>query len=54
VTSSSLRGVVVWNNLVPLLRLEVEGVHVVESDTLVVKSSMASEQVDLLVVKDGS
>jgi hypothetical protein len=54
VSSSSLWRVVAGNDLVPLFCLEVEGVQVVEGNSLVVDTTMSSEEVDLLVVEDGS
>jgi len=47
VTTTTLRGVVCGLNLGPLLGLKIEAVEVVESDSLVVDSTMTTEQVNL-------
>jgi hypothetical protein len=49
VTTTTLRGVVCWFDFVPLLGLEVEDEEIVESDSLIVNTTMATKKIDLSV-----
>ena len=53
-SSSPLWRVVAGHDLVPLFCLEVECIQIVEGNSLVVDTTVSSEEVNLLVVKDGS
>lgn len=48
-TSTGLRGVVGEFDLFPLVRVEIKGVKIVESDSGVVDTSVTSENVNLIV-----
>jgi hypothetical protein len=54
VTTTTLRRVVRGLNLGPLLGLKIEAVEVVESDSLIVDSTMTTEQVNLPIQEGGS
>jgi hypothetical protein len=49
VTATTFRGVVRGLNLGPLLGLKIEAEEVVESDSLIVDSTMASEKINLSI-----
>lgn len=49
VTSSRLWGVVLRLNLLPLVSVEVEGIHVVEGYSSIVNTSVTSKDIDLVV-----
>jgi hypothetical protein len=53
VTTTTLRGVVCGLNLLPLLGLEIEAEEVVEGNSLVVNTTMTTEQVDFTIKKGG-
>ena len=53
-TSTAFRRIVGGLDLLPVLSLKVENEEIVEGDSLVVDTTMASEHVDLAVKKSGS
>lgn len=53
-TATTFRGVVRGLNLGPLLGLKIEAEEVVESDSLIVDSTMASEKINLSIEEGGS
>jgi hypothetical protein len=54
VTTTALGRVVCGLDFLPLLGLEIEAVKIVKSDSLVVNTTMTSEQVNFAIKKGGS
>jgi hypothetical protein len=51
VTTSSIWWTVDWDNLLPSFSLQIKGMKIIESDSLVAQTTMTSEDVDLVLME---